>query len=181
MINTKIKSLNHSKKTRKFNKIRFLIFHYTGMQSKRESIKRLTNLRHKVSCHYLVDRKGEVFQLVEDLYVAWHAGKSKWKKLKNLNENSVGIELVNKGHRLGYQKFSSMQIKTLVELCLILKKKYKIKSSCVLGHSDISPLRKIDPGEKFPWKHLSKKGIAIWYPNIKNIKNIKNNLNKKKN
>ena len=104
-------------------------------------------------------------------------GNQSGKTLKNLNEHSIGIELVNKGHRFGYQKFSSIQIKTLIKLCLLLKKKYKIKSSCVLAHSDIAPLRKIDPGEKFPWKSLSKKGIAIWYPNIKYIKN---NFNKKK-
>ena len=170
-------SPNFSKKPRKTSKIHYIIIHYTGMQSKRVSIRRLTNPLKKVSCHYMVDREGQAIQMVDDNKIAWHAGKSKWKNLKNLNENSIGIELVNKGHGLGYQKFSSIQIKTLIKVCLVLKKKYKIKSSCVLGHSDIAPLRKIDPGEKFPWKQLSKKGIAIWYPNIKYIKN---NLNKKK-
>jgi len=177
MINTKIKSLNHSKKTRKFNKIRFLIFHYTGMQSKRESIKRLTNLRHKVSCHYLVDRKGEVFQLVEDLYVAWHAGKSKWKNFKNLNENSIGIEIVNKGHDFGYENFTKKQINNLIKLSLRLKKKYKIKNSFVLGHSDIAPLRKKDPGEKFPWKILNKNNLGVFYKK-KDLKTIKADIKK---
>ena len=170
-------SPNFSKNLRKISKIQYIIIHYTGMQSKRVSLKRLTNPLKKVSCHYMIDREGQVVQMIDDNKIAWHAGKSRWKNLKNLNEKSIGIELVNKGHRLGYQKFSSNQIKTLIKVCLVLKKKYKINSSCVLGHSDIAPLRKIDPGEKFPWKLLSKKGIAIWYPNIKYIKN---NLNKKK-
>ena len=87
MIYTKINSLNYSKETRKPKTIRFLIFHYTGMQSRRESIQRLTDVRSKVSCHYLIDRKGEVIQLVDDLKDAWHAGKSKWKNFKNLNKN----------------------------------------------------------------------------------------------
>jgi len=160
---TSIKSPNFSKKTRNINKIRFLIIHYTGMQSMRASIKRLTSIKHKVSCHYLIGRNGKIFQMVEDNKIAWHAGKSKWGKLKNLNNNSIGIELVNKGHQLGYQKFSRKQINALIKLCIKLKKKYKIKNHFILGHSDIAPLRKSDPGEKFPWFKLKKKKIGIWY------------------
>ena len=171
-----IKSPNFTKKSRNIVKIKFIIIHYTGMQSKRVSIERLCGKKHKVSCHYLIDRKGEVTQLVEENKIAWHAGKSKWKKFINLNISSIGIELVNKGHRLGYQNYTSSQIKKLIKLCIKLKKKYKIKNCNILGHSDIAPLRKKDPGEKFPWKLLSKKKLGIWF--YKNKKNLffKNDL-----
>ena len=105
--------------------------------------------------------------MVEDRNIAWHAGKSKWKKFTNLNNNSIGIELVNKGHQFGYQKFTKEQIKNLIILCKHLKKRFKIKTENFLGHSDIAPLRKIDPGEKFPWKKLSKFKLGKWYPNKK--------------
>ena len=145
------------------------------MQSEIESIDRLKNTRSKVSCHYLINRKGLITQLVLDNKVAWHAGKSKWKKLNNLNSSSIGIELVNKGHQWGYENFSNLQIKTLINLCLNLKKKYKIKNENFLGHSDIAPLRKLDPGEKFPWKKLSNFGIGTWYKEkIENVKIKKN-------
>ena len=133
------------------------------MQSMRASIKRLVGSKHKVSCHYLISREGKIFQMVEDHKVAWHAGKSKWGNIVNLNNNSIGIELVNNGHKFGYQKFSGRQINALVKLCIKLKKKYKIKNRCILGHSDIAPLRKSDPGEKFPWLQLNRKNIGIWH------------------
>ena len=108
--------------------------------------------------------------MVKDKNIAWHAGKSMWKQFKNLNKNSIGIELVNKGHQFGYQKFSSKQIKSLIKLCKNLKKKYSIKKEDFLGHSDIAPLRKTDPGEKFPWKKLSTHNIGNWY-NEKKVAN----------
>ena len=157
-------SLNYSKKTRHRKNIRFLIIHYTGMQSTRVSLKRLQNLKSKVSCHYLIDRNGAIIKMVGDNKTAWHAGKSKWKNINNLNKYSIGIELQNKGHFLGYQNFPNKQILTLIKLIKKLIKKYKIKKANVLGHSDIAPLRKLDPGEKFPWRLLSIKGAAIWYP-----------------
>lgn len=125
----RINSPCFSKKMRKPSKIKFIIIHYTGMQSKRVSIQRLISKRHKVSCHYLIDRSGKIIQMVDENKVAWHAGKSKWKSFINLNNNSLGIELVNRGHRLGYQSFSKIQINQLVRVCLKLKKKYKIKRS----------------------------------------------------
>ena len=170
-------SPNFSKKTRKRADIRVIVIHYTGMQSKIASIKRLTSPRHKVSCHYFIDRKGEVLRMVEENKVAWHAGKSKWKKFTNLNKNSIGIELVNKGHLFGYEKFSNTQIQKLIKLCLHLKKKYKIKDINIVGHSDIAPLRKQDPGEKFPWKRLKKNQLGLWYKkpsfNFKEINHLK--------
>ena len=171
-------SPNFSKKIRKISEIKFVIIHYTGMQSEIASIKRLRNPKFKVSCHYLINRKGNIIQMVEDKKIAWHAGKSKWKKFINLNENSIGIELVNKGHRLGYQNFTENQIKSLITLCKKLKKKYKIKKENFLGHSDIAPLRKVDPGEKFPWKRLSIYNLGKWYQ--KRNKNLQINLNSKK-
>ena len=137
------------------------------MQSEIESIKRLKSIKFKVSCHYLINRKGQVIQMVDDNKIAWHAGKSKWKKFINLNDNSIGVELVNKGHKFGYQNFSQKQIKSLISLCKNLKKKYSIKKENFLGHSDIAPLRKIDPGEKFPWKKLSTYSLGRWYKKSK--------------
>ena len=175
-----IYSKNYSKKLRKPHEIKFIIIHYTGMQSKRVSIRRLTSKKHKVSCHFLIDREGQIIQMVDLNKIAWHAGKSKWKKYINLNRNSIGIELVNRGHRYGYQSFSKIQISQLINLCIILKKKFKIKSSFILGHSDIAPLRKIDPGEKFPWIKLSRKRIGIKLPKIKKKREIKTkNLSRK--
>ena len=156
-------SPNYSKKTRSKKDIKYIIIHYTGMQSEIESIKRLKRKNSEVSCHYLINRKGKVYQMVKDMNIAWHAGKSKWKKLENLNKHSIGIELVNKGHQFGYQFFHKKQIKSLILLCKKLKKKYKIKKENFLGHSDIAPLRKSDPGEKFPWKLLSDYKFGIWY------------------
>jgi len=133
------------------------------MQSERESIIRLCNIKSKVSSHYLINQNGKVYRLVQDNRIAWHAGKSCWGKYKNLNKNSIGIELVNKGHRFGYTNFRKKQLLSLTRICKSLIKKYKIKKKNIVGHSDIAPLRKIDPGEKFPWKQLAKKNIGIWH------------------
>jgi len=168
-------SSNHSKKTRSKRQIKFVIIHYTGMQSEIESIKRLKNPKYKVSCHYLINRKGAIIQMVKDKNIAWHAGKSKWKNFINLNNCSLGIELVNKGHRFGYQKFNFKQISSLIKLCKRLKKKYLIKKENFLGHSDIAPLRKIDPGEKFPWEKLNSYNIGKWYIKKKNTSKFVSN------
>ena len=167
MVITDNKSLNYSKKTRLKKNIQFLIIHYTGMQSARVSLNRLKNPKFKVSCHYFIERNGKVFRMVEDNKTAWHAGKSKWKHFNNLNKYSIGIEMQNKGHRINYQNFTKKQIFSLIQLIKKLLKKYKIKKENVLGHSDIAPLRKLDPGEKFPWKLLSKKGAANWHRKYK--------------
>jgi len=156
-------SRNYTNKIRDKSRIKLIIIHYTGMQSEIESVKRLKDSKSKVSCHYLIGRKGQIIQLVKDKYAAWHAGKSKWKKFSNLNNNSIGIELINKGHKYGYQNFSNKQISSLIRLCKNLKKKYLIDAENFLGHSDIAPLRKIDPGEKFPWERLSKHNLGNWY------------------
>ena len=169
-------SLNYSKNKRFSRDIKFIIIHYTGMQSEIACVKKLKDPRSKVSCHYLINRRGNIIKMVEEKNIAWHAGKSRWKNYANLNKNSLGIELVNKGHEFGYQNFTSKQIKSLIFLCKILKKKFSIKKENFLGHSDIAPLRKIDPGEKFPWKKLSVNNLGKWYKK-KHIK-LKVNSNK---
>jgi len=171
---------NISKKKRTKNQIKFVIIHYTGMQSEIESIERLKDVKSKVSCHYLINRKGSVVQMAEEKNIAWHAGKSKWKNFTNLNKGSIGIELVNRGHKFGYENYTKLQINSLVNLCKELKKKYKINKENFLGHSDIAPLRKIDPGEKFPWKKMSEFGLGLWYKSVKKNYNLKSkNLIKK--
>ena len=156
-------SPNYDKKKRAPNSVKMIVFHYTGMQSERESLQKLCNSNSQVSCHYLINRNGKVFRLVQDNYIAWHAGKSCWGKYTNLNKNSIGIELVNKGHQFGYTSFKKKQISSLIKLSRKLIKKYKIKKKNIVGHSDIAPLRKIDPGEKFPWKYLVKNKVGIWH------------------
>ena len=156
-------SPNFSLKKRKNNQIKFLIFHYTGMKNEKDSIKRLTSFKSKVSSHYLIKNNGDILVLVPDLYIAWHAGKSYWKNLKFLNKCSIGIEISNPGHQYNYKKFSKKQIKSIFELTKYLMSKYKINSKNILGHSDIAPSRKKDPGEKFPWQFFAKKKIVIWH------------------
>lgn len=176
-----IKSPNHSVKPRESKKIKFIIIHYTGMQSEGESIKRLIKKKSKVSAHYLIGRKGNVIKMVEESNIAWHAGKSRWKNHKNLNSQSIGIELVNKGHRYGYENFSKKQILHLKILIKFLIKKYKIKYENILGHSDIAPLRKTDPGEKFPWHLFNKKINYVQNVDKKIFKILKLKKNKLRN
>ena len=172
-------SPNFDNKKRSASKVKYLIFHYTGMKSENAAIKRLTNKSSKVSCHYFIKSNGEIIRIVPDLYIAWHAGISSWKKDKSLNSNSIGIEISNPGHDYKYKNFSQKQITSIINLSKNLKKKYKIKKENILGHSDIAPLRKKDPGEKFPWKLLNKKKICLWHnlseKNCKKLRGIKLN------
>ena len=150
-------------KKRKAKQIKFIIFHYTGMKKEKEAIERLTSMRSKVSSHYLIRYNGEIVIMVPDLYEAWHAGVSSWKNLKSLNKHSIGIEISNPGHEYNYKKFSKKQNQSLKKLSQFLIKKYKINKKNILGHSDVAPTRKKDPGEKFPWKYLSKNKISLWH------------------
>ena len=155
---------------RKSRKIQSIIIHYTGMRTLSASIKRLKSKKHKVSCHYLIDNSGKIVQMVKDQDIAWHAGISYWDGKKNLNNGSIGIELQNKGEEFGYEKFRKDQISSLIDLVILIKKKYNICDALILGHSDIAPDRKIDPGYLFPWIQLYKVGIGLM-PNIKSIDN----------
>ena len=116
----------HDRSKRRSNEIKFVIIHYTNLQSTLESLKHLCNPAFKVSSHYLISENGLIFNLISTNKSAWHAGKSKWLSYKNLNRSSIGIELQNKGHKYGYENFSKKQIKSLLNLCLRLKKKFKI-------------------------------------------------------
>ena len=156
-------SPNFDLKKRNSRQIKFLIFHYTGMKKERESINRLTSVKSKVSSHYLIKSNGDVLILVPDLFIAWHAGKSSWKNFKSLNKSSIGIEICNPGHQFNYKNFSQRQLKSILKLSKYLISKYKIKSKNILGHSDIAPSRKKDPGEKFPWKFFAKNKVGIWH------------------
>ena len=156
-------SINFDIPKRSKKKIVFIIIHYTGMKKEIDAIKKLCNPNSKVSSHYLIKNNGEVLNLVPDLYTAWHAGVSGWKNYRSLNKSSIGIEINNAGHNFKYNKFTSKQINSLIILCNFLIKKFSIKKSFILGHSDIAPDRKKDPGEKFPWKYLSKKKVGLWH------------------
>jgi len=178
-------SPNFSSNTRNPKNIKFLIFHYTGMKSEKNAINKLIDEKSKVSSHYFIKRNGEIILMVPDLYIAWHAGVSKWKKFSSLNKHSVGVEISNRGHGNGYQQFSKKQIQSLIRLSKSIIKKYKVKKCNILGHSDIAYNRKKDPGEKFPWKFFSRYKIGIWHNLKKNtlIKQrrvkLNNNENKK--
>ena len=160
-------TLNYSpsfnSKKRKFKQIRFIVFHYTGMKKESEAISRLTNIQSQVSCHYLIKKNGEIIAMVPETYIAWHAGKSSWRNCKSLNKNSIGIEITNPGHEFKYKKFTEKQINTLLKLSRYLIKKYNISLKNILGHSDIAPERKKDPGEKFPWQYLSQNKVGLWH------------------
>jgi N-acetylmuramoyl-L-alanine amidase len=162
-------SPNFNKKKRSVDQIKFLIFHYTGMRKESDAINRLTNIKSKVSSHYLVKNNGEIIILVPDLYVAWHAGVSYWKNFKSLNNSSIGIEISNPGHDHKYKNFSKKQIKSIIRLSKYLIKKYKINQKNILGHSDIAPSRKKDPGENFPWEYFSKHKVGLWHSISNNI------------
>jgi len=147
------------------------------MQSEVESLKKLCNPKSKVSSHFFIKRSGKILRLVPEEKIAWHAGKSRWGKFNKLNKYSIGIEISNRGHRWGYQQFTKKQLNNLSALCKQLMSKYLISKKNVVGHSDIAPERKKDPGEKFPWELLAKKKITVWH-NLKN-KDLKPKRGKK--
>ena len=133
------------------------------MKSEKAAIDRLTKIQSVVSTHYFIKRNGKIILMVPESYTAWHAGKSNWHGKKSLNRNSIGIEISNKGHQFGYQKFSKLQIKSLIILLKHLRKKFNIKKKNIIGHSDIAFDRKKDPGEKFPWKLLAINKVSVWH------------------
>ena len=156
-------SCNFSLPKRNKKIIKFIIIHYTGMKKESDAIKRLCNLKSKVSANYFIKNNGQILTLVPDLYESWHAGISNWKSFKLLNKYSIGIEISNPGHSHGYKNFNPKQITSVKKLLGFLIKKYKINYKNVLGHSDIAPNRKKDPGEKFPWIDLGKSQLCHWH------------------
>ena len=156
-------SPNFNLQKRPRGNIKFIIIHYTGMKKESSAINRLCDYNSNVSAHYFIKKNGNILNLVPDLYEAWHAGKSRWSKFRSLNRYSIGIEIQNSGHRFSYENFSFKQINSLKKLLKNLINRYKISKKKILGHSDVAPDRKKDPGEKFPWKVLSKNKLALWH------------------
>ncbi len=146
--------------------ISMLVLHYTGMESGAAALERLTDPEAKVSSHYVVEEDGRIFQLVDEEKRAWHAGVSEWQGQTNINSASVGIEIVNGGHDFGLPEFPDVQINAVIALSKDIMTRHHILPKNVLGHSDIAPKRKQDPGEKFPWQGLAAAGIGYWPENI---------------
>ena len=176
-------SPNFSTEKRNSKNIEFIIIHYTGMSSEIMAISRLTDVKSKVSCHFFIRNNGKVILMVPLKYTAWHAGKSRWKNKINLNSKSIGVEIQNSGHENDYKSFNKKQIKSLIKVCKYLQAKFKVRKENILGHSDISYLRKKDPGEKFPWQILAKNKLSIWHDislkHLKQFRNLRINTNEK--
>lgn len=142
--------------------IDMLVFHYTGMMSAVDALERLCDKESKVSAHYLIDEDGTVHQLIGEQHRAWHAGVSHWRGETDTNARSIGIEMVNPGHEFGYRPFPDEQMTAAVSLAVEILGRYPIPPRNVVGHSDVAPTRKTDPGEFFDWKGLSEKGVGLW-------------------
>ena len=143
-------------------RIDILLLHYTGMASAEAALARLSDPASKVSSHYLIDEDGSCYRLVPEEKRAQHAGVSSWAGESDVNSRSIGIELVNPGHELGYRDFTQAQIAVLIALARDILARHPIPPARVLGHSDVAPLRKQDPGERFPWQRLARHGIGLW-------------------
>ena len=144
--------------------ISIIVLHYTGMHDAAEAIARLRDPEARVSAHYVVAEDGQLFRLVPEDKRAWHAGRSYWRGLTGLNDYSVGIEIVNPGHEWGYRAFPDPQIDTVIRLVAEIKDRYHVTRGNVVGHSDIAPTRKQDPGELFPWGKLARHRLALPRP-----------------
>ncbi len=145
--------------------IDMLVLHYTGMESANDAIKRLCDPQAKVSAHYLVHKDGRIIQLVGEERRAWHAGVAFWRGYTDINSRSIGVEIVNSGHEFGLKPFPEKQMASLETLVLDILKRHPIPKRNVVGHSDVAPRRKTDPGELFDWFRLYKCGIGIWPKN----------------
>src|SRR6266851_5066251 len=143
-------------------RIDLLVLHYTGMTSAEAALKRLCDPGAKVSAHYVVEENGGIWRLVPETRRAFHAGRSCWEGDSDLNSVSIGIEIVNPGHEWGYRAFPEAQMVSVERLCLDLISRHPIPPSRVVGHSDIAPDRKSDPGELFDWPRLARAGVGIW-------------------
>jgi N-acetylmuramoyl-L-alanine amidase len=139
-----------------------LILHYTGMLSAAAALDRLCDPAARVSAHYVVEEDGKIWQLVPEERRAWHAGESGWLDRRDINAHSIGVEIVNPGHEFGYRAFPAEQIRAVAELCQDIVTRRCVPRRFVLGHSDVAPHRKQDPGERFPWERLAQAGVGIW-------------------
>jgi N-acetylmuramoyl-L-alanine amidase len=139
-----------------------IVLHYTGMPTGEEALARLRDPEAKVSSHYVVEEDGRVFRLVPEERRAWHAGVSFWKGEADVNTRSVGVEIVNPGHEFGYRPFPDVQVDAVIELVADIRSRWMVEDGRIVGHSDIAPDRKEDPGELFPWKRLAEAGHGLW-------------------
>ncbi len=146
------------------SRIDILVLHYTGMKTADEALRRLCDPQAKVSSHYTIDRDGTIYRHVPEELRARHAGVSWWAGVRDVNSHSIGIELVNPGHEFGYIPFAQDQIAALIDLCRGIFARHRIAPARVVGHSDVAPDRKEDPGELFPWQRLAEFGIGVWPP-----------------
>jgi N-acetylmuramoyl-L-alanine amidase len=144
--------------------VTLLVLHYTGMQDAASALARLTDPEAKVSAHYLVAEDGQIVQMVEEDMRAWHAGKSYWRGLTDINSASIGIEIVNPGHEFGYRPFPEAQMESVMWLTRKVVHRHRITRGNVVGHSDVAPARKQDPGELFPWNDLARHRLALPRP-----------------
>jgi N-acetylmuramoyl-L-alanine amidase len=144
--------------------VSMLVLHYTGMQDAAAAIERLSDPAAKVSAHYLIAEDGQIVKMVDESKRAWHAGRSYWRGVTDINSNSVGIEIVNPGHEWGYRPFPLAQIDALIPLMQDIVTRHKITRGNIVGHSDVAPARKVDPGELFPWDRLAKLRLALPSP-----------------
>jgi N-acetylmuramoyl-L-alanine amidase len=140
-----------------------VVLHYTGMPTGEEALARLRDPEAQVSSHYLVEEDGRVFRLVPEERRAWHAGKSFWRGETDINSRSVGVEIVNPGHEWGYRAFPEVQIAAVIALVAEIRGRWDVPDARILGHSDVAPSRKQDPGELFPWKRLAQAGHGLWF------------------
>ncbi|WP_210357978.1 MULTISPECIES: N-acetylmuramoyl-L-alanine amidase [Sphingomonas] len=147
--------------------ITMIVLHYTGMQDGASALARLRDPEAKVSAHYMVEEDGRIFRLVAEEKRAWHAGRSHWRGLTDVNSASIGIEIVNPGHEWGYRPFPDAQVEAVVRLVAEVKDRHAITRGNVVGHSDIAPQRKRDPGELFPWARLARLRLALPRPTQK--------------
>jgi len=139
-----------------------LLLHYTGMQTGEAALERLCDPAAKVSAHYCIEEDGRIFQLVPEERRAWHAGVAQWQGADDINARSIGIEIVNPGHEFGYRPFPDDQMAAVAALGLDIVARYPIPKARVLGHADVAPLRKEDPGEFFNWRRLASTGVGLW-------------------
>ncbi len=153
-------SPNHDE--RRFGPPDMLVLHYTGMTTAAAALNRLCDPAARVSSHYVVEEDGTVWRLVPEQRRAWHAGESGWRGRHDINAYSIGIEIVNPGHEFGYRPFPEAQIAAVEELCRDIVTRWTIPGRNVVGHSDVAPHRKQDPGELFPWVRLARVGIGLW-------------------
>ncbi len=152
-------SPNHNERRRP---VSMLVLHYTGMKTAAEAIDRLCDAAAEVSAHYVVEEDGTVWHLVDESRRAWHAGASFWRGETDLNSASIGVEIVNPGHEFGYRPFPVAQMRAVTELCRSVLERHPIAPPGIVGHSDVAPRRKQDPGELFDWEGLARAGVGVW-------------------